>query len=78
MNLAIALGVGLVLSYLLTLILSNRLAGPIVRLREHFRKISEGGNLEPVYFRQKDFFNDLPPLINDALKKVSRGEKQKR
>lgn len=59
-------------STLATLIISHRLAGPIVRMRGYFQEIAKTGHIEKrLSFRKKDFFNDLPEDINQALDKVS-------
>lgn len=64
---------GAVVSSVSTLVLSNKLAGPIVRLHLHFKFIAEGGrNIPAVFFRKGDFFNTLPPLINAAVDKMKQ------
>jgi len=47
-----------------TLTLSNRIAGPICRLRDTVRRIGEGEDVPPLEFRRKDMWNDLPELFN--------------
>lgn len=58
-----------------TLILSHRLAGPIVRLREHLIEIGEGTKdpTHKINFRSGDFFSDLPESVNEALLKAHQG-----
>lgn len=70
--LALAFGVGAVVSVVVTLILSQRLAGPIHRLREYFRDIANGGAVQPLGFRKRDFFSDLPEVINQALGRLRK------
>lgn len=63
------MAIGAILSIGMTIWLSDRLAGPIVRLRQYFSGLSEGADLKPVQFRKGDFFEELPPVINEALEK---------
>ena len=58
-------------SWIFTLIFSHRLAGPIVRLKGFFQKISETGEFQQLNFRKGDFFCDLPPIVNSALNRVN-------
>ena len=50
------------------LLLSHKLAGPMIKLRRYFGEIEKNGNFsEDLNFRKSDFFLDLPPTINRAL-----------
>lgn len=69
-HLAIALIVAFFVSTVVTLFLSHRLAGPIVRLKGHFIRIAESGKAERIQFRKNDFFLDLPPIVNSALERL--------
>jgi hypothetical protein len=73
-----ALFFGWAVSFVTTLILSHKLAGPIVRLKWYFQQIAKTGHAKPVHFRKSDFMQDLPPIINQALQKLESGEKEKR
>ena len=72
----VALGAALVMAIVtsgaLSLYLSHRLAGPIVRLRNYFTRIeaNQGSVPAPVSFRKGDFFLDLPPAINGAISEL--------
>lgn len=75
---AIALSGGFLVTAGLTLILSHKLAGPILRLHEHFKSIAQGQRPVPaVFFRKGDFFRDLPPLINKAMDMLTRNNNNK-
>lgn len=51
-----------------TLYMSHRIAGPMVSLRTYFRAIKEGADpLPQLFFRDRDFLSDIPPLVNDAI-----------
>jgi hypothetical protein len=65
-----ALALALFASAVVTVFLSDRLAGPIVRLRRVFREMGESGEVQTIRFRRHDFFGDLPPIMNDALEKL--------
>lgn len=72
----LAFAAGLVLSSVVTLYLSFRLAGPIYRLRKHMRQIAAGGTdgLEPLRFRNGDFYSDLPAAVNQAVDRLKNGK----
>lgn len=68
-NLMVAGGVALFFSTFVMLVLSHRLAGPIVRLRNHLVRVNNSkGKPEALSFRSGDFFSELPALVNKALK----------
>lgn len=49
------------------LYLSNRIAGPIHRLRSHLASHLEGKPVEPLTFREDDYFGDLVEPLNSCL-----------
>lgn len=57
------------ISSLFTLYLSQKIAGPILRLKSYFNGIEKGAALKELQFRKGDFFEELPQTINEALKK---------
>lgn len=62
---------------LLGLMISNRIAGPIHRLRGHMRSISEGGPIEKIGFREKDHFSGLAEDYNQVLERLKSAENSK-
>lgn len=70
-NLVWHLSVGFLLSFVLStgliLVLSHRLAAPILRLHTYFSTLIKNEKRIPLKFRKRDFFSELPPLINEAL-----------
>jgi hypothetical protein len=75
-SLGLALVAALLGSTLLTLVISHRFSGPLVRLRHYFRDVRDSrGPMPKLSFRKNDFLSDLPPLVNDALERVSRESK---
>jgi methyl-accepting chemotaxis protein len=62
----------------ITLIVSYRFAGPLLRLKSYFNSISDGKSPGELNFRSGDFFSDIPPVVNAALKKLQNsGSEQK-
>ncbi len=56
-----------------TLLLSHKLAGPMIKLRRYFGDIEKLGDYrENLSFRKTDFFLDLPPTINRALQALKK------
>ena len=74
----IAFGIGLVLSTLVTLVLSHRLAGPIVRTTAYLDEIIENKKIpdQPLAFRESDFFKELPAKLNEALYSIRETPKK--
>lgn len=80
--------VGAVGTAFVSLWLSNRVAGPIVRMRGYFKSLgqSDQSSALPLKFRKGDFFDELPEEVNGALQRLQRtknkssenGEKQDR
>ena len=50
--------------------LSNRFAGPMVRLRREMRNLAEGRAVAPVRFRDGDFWQDLADDFNRVAQRV--------
>lgn len=70
--LGIAFLVAFILSTLVSVFISHKVAGPIVRLRGYFKRIAEGNSVEKVAFRKGDFFSDLPEEINKAIERIKK------
>jgi hypothetical protein len=67
-NMILAFFAAIALSAVVTLVLSHRLAGPIVRLRSYFLDIAKTGKVRgALNFRHGDYFGDLPTAVNGAL-----------
>jgi hypothetical protein len=49
---------------------SHRFAGPIVRLKRVMRVAADGGPLDPIHFRNDDFWQELATSYNDLLIRV--------
>lgn len=60
----------LITSSALTLVVSYRFAGPLVRLRGYFERLgTDNAPFHELSFRSGDYFSELPPIINDGLKR---------
>lgn len=68
--------ISLVVSSALVLWTSHRLAGPLLRLREHLRQIAETGTYSKITFRKNDYFQDLSNNLNQALDRLTKNESQ--
>jgi hypothetical protein len=67
-SLLAAFAIGTALATVINLKLTQRLAGPIVRLRGYFAALRPGEpGPPPLTFREGDFFEELPIIINSAL-----------
>ncbi|MEO5968504.1 MAG: hypothetical protein ABIQ95_01145 [Bdellovibrionia bacterium] len=71
-SLAVATSIGILISGASMLLLSHRLAGPIVRLKSYFSAIKAGGAVRKLKFRRGDFFAKLPDEINRGLETLTR------
>jgi hypothetical protein len=50
--------------------LSNRFAGPLFRLRRCMRALARGEHVEPIRFREGDFWRDFAEEFNAVLARV--------
>jgi methyl-accepting chemotaxis protein len=55
--------------FLMIVFLSNRIAGPIHRLKQHMVDLTEGKITEPIQFRKNDHFSDLAGKYNALIEK---------
>ena len=55
--------------------LSNRFAGPIVRLQRAMRDLAEGREVSPIHFREHDFWQDLASDFNQVVERVQSSNK---
>ncbi|MBL7716763.1 MAG: methyl-accepting chemotaxis protein [Bdellovibrionales bacterium] len=57
---------------LLGLILSHRVAGPVLRIQKHLDKLADGKTMEDVQFREKDYFPELAGSVNAFAAKYKK------
>ncbi len=55
---------------------SNRFAGPMIRLRRAMRDVAEGRSTRPIRFRDDDFWQDFAGEFNAVLYRVQELEAQ--
>ena len=63
----------LVLLFLTSYVLSNRLAGPIYRIQKHVDLVVSGQTQEKIKLREGDFFIELADSVNQLIRKATRG-----
>ena len=51
---------------------SNRFAGPLVRLRRCMRALARGEDVKPIQFREGDFWREFADEFNAVLARVQR------
>ncbi|MCC2679645.1 MAG: hypothetical protein K0R29_2221 [Pseudobdellovibrio sp.] len=57
--------------FILGVIVSHRVAGPLVKITDHFDRIADGTEEDKeIKFREGDFFHDLAKSYNKRLKNV--------
>jgi hypothetical protein len=49
------------------IILTHRVAGPIWKLQTQLKKFLSGEDIQPIRFRRRDEFRELPELINKLI-----------
>ena len=55
---------------------SHRFVGPVFRLRKSIQSAVNEGNIDPIFFRDNDFLNDLADDYNALLRKVDDLQRQ--
>jgi len=56
--------------------LSNRMAGPVFRVRGALRRLAQGENVEPLKFRRNDYWQDLAADFNVLLVQIKAAERR--
>jgi signal transduction histidine kinase len=64
--------VAILLVFILGLMLSHKIAGPIHRLKMYMTDMSQGQELGDLSFRKGDYFLELPPIVNQFVKAVRK------
>lgn len=54
--------------------LTNRFAGPMVRLRRAIHDLAEGREVTPIHFREEDFWKELAVDFNQVLARLESAE----
>lgn len=68
-----SVGVSLLLSLIFGLLFSHRIAGPLVKMKNHFEAVGKNPMQDTTLrFRENDFFKDLAEAYNLKFKKVPK------
>lgn len=59
------------------LIITNRFAGPLYRLRRSMRALAAGEHVQPVVFRDGDFWHDVAAEFNDVAAYIDELKQEK-
>ena len=54
--------------------LSNRFTGPLLRLRRCMRELARGEHVEPIEFRDDDFWHDIAEAFNGVIHRVQNAD----
>jgi len=74
-SLYLGMSLVLVISNIITLAITHKIAGPLVRLRNELNTVSQTGKIATLKFRKKDLFIDIADKYNAAMSKVSRKDR---
>lgn len=67
---AVSVAINFVFAFVIGLVVSHRIAGPLVKLKKHLNHVSQENEKDhPVYFRDGDFFRDVAEAYNLRFKK---------
>jgi hypothetical protein len=58
------------------LVISNRFAGPLLRLRRSLRALADGEHVAPIQFRDKDYWRDFAGEFNAVVDYIEQLKKQ--
>lgn len=62
-----------VLTFLLSLFVSHKIAGPLYKLNNAMNAVTEGSQDQKIFFRNSDYFKELAESFNQMLDKVLSG-----
>ena len=65
--------------FVVSVLFSSRLAGPLFRLRKHMVDVRNGREIKEIHFRKGDYYSDLSETYNSLLSSISlkRGDNEK-
>lgn len=52
--------------------LTNRIVGPIYRLKEHIDSVNQGKEMAPFNVRKNDYFREIVEPYNELIKKIRK------
>jgi hypothetical protein len=69
-KLILAAAISYLVSFVLTVIISHRVSGPLFRLKSYFIDMKENGYSKDLNFRDNDYYSELPEVINQAIREI--------
>lgn len=63
--------------FIVAVLFSNRLAGPLYRLRRHMIESARGQQIVKIFFRRNDYYTELNHAYNELADAVNRREKDR-
>lgn len=60
------------LTFLISIFMSHKIAGPLYKLRRFFAEAKEGNYSQKLTFRKRDYFQELVPAYNAMMESVVR------
>lgn len=54
--------------FVMGIFITHRIAGPIYRLKKYLSEMKPGQDIRPLGFRENDYFQEVPPLLNEFLR----------
>ena len=57
--------------------LTNRFAGPLFRLRGSMRRLARGERVDPVHFRENDYWQEIAEEFNAIVARIDRLESER-
>ncbi len=63
--------------FIVAIIFSNRLAGPLYRLRRHMIESAHGKQIVKIFFRHNDYYTELNHAYNELADAVNRRERDR-
>jgi signal transduction histidine kinase len=58
------------ITFLISVFMSHKIAGPVFKLKKFFREAREGNLSQELYFYEKDYFQDLVPEYNSMMQVI--------
>ncbi len=69
-RLGVSAAVCYIFSFILTVIISHKVSGPLFRLKKYFLDLQQNGYKEKLSFREGDYYGELPDIINEGLENI--------
>ena len=69
-SLSLVFGAFAIVSIIANMYQSFKASAPIHRLNRYFRDVAASEEVLPLSFRKEDYYDDLPPLVVEAFKRV--------